>query len=35
MKTLKIVGYLTAAVVLATLAYNYNDVVRYIRIERM
>jgi hypothetical protein len=35
MKTLKIMGLLAAAAVFATVAYNYGDIRRYIKIEMM
>ena len=35
MKTLKIMGCLAAAALLATVAYNYGDIRRYIKIEMM
>lgn len=35
MRTLKIFGYVAAAALLATVAYNYGDIRRYIKIEMM
>jgi hypothetical protein len=35
MRTLRIIGCVAAAAVLATLAYNYGDVRRYLKIEMM
>lgn len=35
MKTLRILGYLAAATVALTVAYNFGDIRRYIKIEMM
>ena len=35
MKTLKVLGYITAATLAATLLWNWGDLRRYIKIETM
>lgn len=35
MKTLKLIGYMAAAVVAITVAYNFGDIRRYVKIEMM
>jgi hypothetical protein len=35
MKTLKVIGYVAAATVALAVAWNFNDIRRYIKIEMM
>lgn len=35
MKTLKILGYVAAAAIALTVAYNFGDIRRYVKIEMM